>query len=736
MCEHHEKKSSCCGCGHCAGMSHEEACAEEGAPNRRVIYFTGEVAEHRAALEAALRNFAPSAELAWSGDALSVEVPEVEGARLPVALRDFSSWLAQNAPEVQRSYVMPPSLDDDDDDAAGEGGFCARFRTPMMVAGAVLFAAALLLSRWLPTIATTILYVISYLLVGQEVICNFIKNLRHLEFLDEQFLMTVASLGAFAIGECPEAVAVMLFYQVGEAFQRRAIGRSRASIAAMMNLRPDLAHLKTAAGECAVAPEEVAVGESILVKPGERIPLDGVVTDGHSLLDTSALTGESLPREAKPGDEVLSGAICQTGQLTVRVTRPFGESTVSRILELVEQASGRKTPTERFITVFARYYTPAVVAAALLLAVLPPLLGGGAWSMWLHRALVFLVVSCPCALVISVPLSYFGGIGAASRQNVLVKGSVCIDALARVSTVVFDKTGTLTQGSFRVQEVAPAPGFSRETLLEHAAHAECASSHPIASALRHAAPGPVDPGRVTELEEVAGHGVKAKLDGKAVLAGNRKFLLENQVAEVFTQGDGTVVHVAVDGQYAGAITIADQLKPDSADAVQALRHAGVRQVMMLTGDHRAVAEETATLLGLDGFRAELLPADKVAEVERLEQTKPDGTKVAFVGDGINDAPVLARADLGIAMGGIGSDAAVAAADAVLMTDQPSQVAVAIRIARKTLDIVRQNIAFALGVKALILICGALGCANLWLAVFGDVGVAILATLNALRASRN
>ncbi|MBR4519699.1 MAG: cadmium-translocating P-type ATPase [Victivallales bacterium] len=701
--------------------------------NRRVVYFEGPVDEFREGLSNAIQSVVPGAELEWEGNALTVTVPESEVSRLPVALRELTKWLRENAPSVKRSYVAPVLIGDEEDE--GEGGFLCLHRTTLLSIGAVIFFVTLALSHWLPQMVATVLHIISYLFVGQEVIFNFLKKLRNFEFLDETFLMTVASLGAIAIGECPEAVAVMLFYQVGEAFQRRAVGRSRQSIVEMMDLRPDTAWLQTDGGGASVAPEEVAVGETILVKPGERIPLDGVVTAGRSLLDTSALTGESLPREVKPDDEVLSGCINQSSLLAVRVTRPFGESTVSRILELVEHASSFKTPTERFITVFARYYTPAVVAGAFLLAVLPPLFGFGGWSMWIHRALVFLVVSCPCALVISVPLSYFGGIGAASRQNVLVKGSACIDALAKVSTVVFDKTGTLTQGAFRVQEVTPASGFSREEVLFHAAQAECASSHPIATALRNAAPHPVEPARVTAIEEVAGHGVKARLDGKAVLAGNRKFLVENQIEEVFAQENGTVVHVAVEGRYAGAITIADQLKPDSADAVQALRREGVQRVLMLTGDHRMVAEETATLLGLDGFHAELLPEQKVALIEQLEREKPADTKVAFVGDGINDAPVLARADLGIAMGGIGSDAAVAAADAMLMTDQPSQVALAIRIARRTLSIVRQNIAFALGVKALILILGALGWVNLWLAVFGDVGVAALATLNALRAMR-
>ena len=724
-----------CAHGESRGVScaHGESHGDITGVNYRTIYFTGAVTGHQKAIAQVVHTVIPSAELEWEGNALTITAPEADGARLPLALRGISKWLREHAPEVQRSYTAPIALAEEEDEAAA-GGFFGYHRTAMMIASAVLFGGTLLTSRWLPMAIAVSLHVVAYLLAGSEVVLHSLKSILHGEFLDEKFLMTVASLGAFAIGECPEAVAVMLFYQVGEAFQRRAVGRSRQSIAAMMNLRPDVAHFQTAEGILSVSPEEVAVGECIVVHPGERVPLDGVIAEGHTLLDTSALTGESLPREANPGDEVLSGSICQNGQITVKVTKPFRESTVSRILDLVQHASGRKTPTERFITVFSRYYTPAVVGSALLLAILPPLLGGE-WSAWIHRALVFLVVSCPCALVISVPLSYFGGIGAASRQSMLVKGSACLDALTKVTTVVFDKTGTLTRGTFRVQEVSPASGFSREELLNHAAHVEYASNHPIAAALRQAVPQSLDASRVTELEEFAGHGVKARLDGRLVLAGNYRFLREHHVEEVSTRADGTVVHVAIEGRYAGAITIADQLKPDSALAVQALRHEGVRKIMMLTGDHRAVAEETATLLGLDGFQAELLPAQKVEVVEELERGNTAEGKVAVVGDGINDAPVLARADLGIAMGGIGSDAAVAAADAVLMTDQPSRVAVAVRIARKTIGIVRQNIVFALGVKALILVLGALGMASLWFAVFGDVGVAALATINAARALR-
>ncbi|MBO7726649.1 MAG: cadmium-translocating P-type ATPase [Thermoguttaceae bacterium] len=734
MCEcHHQTGCSRGECCACEMLRHQ--CPAASAANRRRIYFEGEIGKHRRQIEEAVRRFEPAAKAEWEDGSLELELPEEDAARLPVLLRSLTAWLKENLPQIGRNYDPPAELGEDDDGGEEEGGIFARCRIQLITAGILLFAAAVIGKRFFPSSAYIGLCFAAYLCVGGEIVSAAVRRLLHGGFLDECFLMTAASFGALAIGEYPEAAAVMLFYQVGEAFQRRAVGKSRGAIAAMMNLRPDTAHLLTDGGVIDAASEEVAVGESIVVRPGERVPLDGVVADGETLLDTSALTGESFPREAAAGTEVLSGSIVQSGQITLKVTRTSGESAIARILELVQHASSRRTPTERFITTFSRYYTPTVVIGALLLAVLPPLLTGGAWSGWIHRALVFLVVSCPCALVISVPLSYFGGIGAASRQKILVKGSACIDALAKVSTVVFDKTGTLTLGAFEVTDVVPAAGFSRDELLDHAAHAESASNHPIAEALRRAAPRPVDPCRVTNIEEVAGHGVRARLDGREVLAGNRRFLLDQSIGEIFTDAFGTVVHVAIEGKYAGTISIADRVKPDSALAVEALRREGVRRILMLTGDHRSVAEETASLLGLDGFRAELLPGQKVEFFEELEREKPAGSKIAFVGDGINDAPVLARADLGVAMGGIGADAAVDAADAVLMTDQPSQLAVAIRIARKTLAIARQNIVFALGVKGVILVLGALGIANLWLAVFGDVGVAALATLNATRTLR-
>ena len=715
-------------------MANEKFGKNAPPANRARVFFEGNTAKHRAEIIETVRRLEPSAEAEWEKDVLEIEVPEETAPRLPVLLRELTLWLKENRPHLKRSYSSPAAAGDGDDDG-NEGGIFSRYRTPLLIIGAVLFAASIPAGRFFPGPAETLLCIAAFVLIGGEVVWTAIRRLFCGAVLDECFLMTAASFGAFAIGEAPEAVAVMLFYQVGEAFQRRAVGRSRGEIAAMMNLRPDGVTLLTADGTAEVAPEEVAAGESIVVSPGQRVPLDGVITGGETLLDTSALTGESVPRRAAVGDTVLSGSIAQTGQIRLRVTRICGESTLARILNLVQHAGSRKTPTERFITAFSRCYTPLVVSAALLLAAVPPLFCGGNWSGWIQRALVFLAVSCPCALVISVPLSYFGGIGAASRQKILVKGSACIDTLAKISTVVFDKTGTLTRGVFEVKEAVPAPGFTRDELLNHAARAESASSHPIAEALRRAAPGPVRPERVTDIEEAAGHGVRAQVDGREVVAGNLRFLRENSIGGFFTDTAGTVVHVAIEGCYAGMITIADQVKPDSALAVEALRREGVQKILMLTGDCRAVAEETASLLGLDGFRAELLPDQKVAFVEELEREKPAGSRIAFVGDGINDAPVLARADLGVAMGGIGADAAIDAADAVLMTDQPSRLATAIRIARKTLAIARQNIIFALGVKAAILILGALGMASLWLAVFGDVGVAALATLNAARALR-
>jgi Cd2+/Zn2+-exporting ATPase len=601
-------------------------------------------------------------------------------------------------------------------------------RRILLGAGALLFVAGMIVP--FPRYIELAVFLAGYLLIGGDVVWRALKNIVRGQVFDENFLMSLATAGAFAIGEYPEAVAVMLFYQVGEAFQNYAVGRSRKSIAALMDIRPDFANLKTGTGLQRVSPEAVKVGDLIVVKPGEKIPLDGVVIEGRSALDTSALTGESLPRDVETGSEVLSGSINKNGLLTIEVSREFGETTVSKILRLVQNAGSRKAKMENFITKFARYYTPAVVFAALILAVLPPLLLPEArFADWLHRALVFLVVSCPCALVISIPLSFFGGIGGASRRGILVKGGNYLEALNRVDTVVFDKTGTLTRGVFSVTDIVPQ-GLTKEELLSFAAHAESHSSHPIAQSILRAYGREVSAGNIRGYEEIAGQGVRVLVDGKTVLAGNGKLLEEAGISHAGVEVPGTVVYLAIDGAFAGYIVISDELKEDSKKAIADLKALGVKTIAMLTGDSRRVAEKIGEALGIDRVYAELLPHQKVEKLEELEQGPG---KLVFVGDGINDAPVLARADVGIAMGGVGSDAAIEAADVVLMTDEPSKIAEAIGIAKRTRTIIWQNIIFALGVKLVILVLGALGVATMWEAVFGDVGVAVIATLNAMRA---
>ena len=616
--------------------------------------------------------------------------------------------------------------------------------------GRIVLSAALLAAvHFLPPLwQPFLLYLIPYGLIGWDVLWKALRNIAHGQVFDENFLMALATVGAFFTGEYAEAVFVMLFYQVGELFQDYAVGKSRRSIAALLDIRPEEANLERPDGSvAAVDPEDVAVGDIIVVKPGERVPLDGVVLEGSSTLDTAALTGESVPRDAAVGDSVLSGCINQRGVLRLRVTKPFADSTVSRILDLVENASEKKSRSEQFITRFARYYTPCVVIAAaalfaipaLLLALLPAaslpaFLLGTTWSDWLHRALIFLVISCPCALVISVPLSFFGGIGRASQLGILVKGSNYFEALAHTELAVFDKTGTLTQGTFSVTAVHPAEAaISEDQLLTYAALAEQWSDHPISQSLRAACPAELDGSRAADVEEIAGMGVTATVDGHQVAVGNSRLMERLSVNALPCELPGTLVHVTVDGFYAGHIVISDRPKADARAAIEALRKAGVRQVVMLTGDTQEVAAAMAAQLGVDQFRAELLPADKVSSLEALlHEVSPRG-KLAFVGDGINDAPVLSRADVGIAMGALGADAAIEAADVVLMDDQPSKIAVAISIARKTVAIVHQNIVFALGVKAVVLLLGALGFASMWAAVFADVGVAFLAILNAMRA---
>lgn len=594
--------------------------------------------------------------------------------------------------------------------------------------------------------ASFALYLIPYLIAGHDVLLKAWRNIRRGEAFDESFLMAVATIGAFAMIFFPETephmaegAAVMLFYQVGELFQSYAVGKSRKSIAAMMDIAPDYANIERDGAIVEVDPDEVQVGDIIVVKPGERVPIDGVVVDGTSQLDTAALTGESVPRHIEVGGEVISGCINMTGVLRIRTTKLFGTSTVSRILELVENASEKKARTENFITRFARVYTPIVTLAAVAIAVVPPLLGMGAWAGWILRGLTFLVVSCPCALVISVPMSFFGGIGGASRLGILVKGSNYLEALSEVDTVVFDKTGTLTSGTFGVVGVHPAGGIDGDQLLAMAAHAEAFSDHPIALSVKKAyldeAPADsgriIDQARIENAAEESGHGVKATVDGHAVLVGNDKLMSAHGISCPDCELTGTILHVAIDGAYAGHIVIADTVKDDAAQAIADLHAAGVERCIMLTGDREEVARSVASNLGLDEYHAQLLPGDKVEQVERILDSARGN--LAFVGDGINDAPVLTRADVGIAMGAMGSDAAIEAADIVLMDDKPSNIARAIRVARKTMRIVHQNIVFAIGVKLLILALAAVGIANMWLAVFGDVGVAVIAILNAMRA---
>jgi Cd2+/Zn2+-exporting ATPase len=574
----------------------------------------------------------------------------------------------------------------------------------------------------------------AYLLVGYGTLKSAFMNILRGEVFDENFLMSIATIGAFVLGEYPEAVSVMLFYQIGELFESYGVNKSRRSIAKLMDIRPDYANLLQDGQVRTTDPSLVLPGQQILIRPGEKVPLDGRILEGSSSLDTRSLTGESIPRDVTMGDEVISGCINMSGVLTVEVTRPFSESTVARILDMVENASDKKADFEAFITRFARVYTPVVVVSALLLALVPPLLMEGAdFSDWFYRALTFLVISCPCALVISVPLTFFAGIGASSHAGILVKGSNYLEALAKTETVVFDKTGTLTKGEFQVAGIYPAEGFTEEQLTELAALAEYHSNHPISQSLKHYYQGELAPERITDSKEIPGQGISVRIDGQAVLAGNNRLMEANQVNGFHVGMEGTLIHLAVDGKYAGTITVSDQLREDARDALTLLRSSGVKKTVMLTGDKSDIAEDVSTELGIDETYAHLLPGDKVSILEKLLADPDRKGTLAFVGDGINDAPVLARSDVGIAMGGLGSDAAIEAADVVIMNDQPSQVPVIIRIARGTLKIARQNVAFALGIKFGVLILGALGLASIWAAVFADVGVTVLAILNAMRA---
>jgi len=581
-----------------------------------------------------------------------------------------------------------------------------------------------------------VFYLLSYILVGGEVLYRAVGNIRRGQVFDENFLMAIATLGAFAIEEYPEAVAVMLFYQIGEFFQEMAVDKSRKSIATLMDIRPDYANLKTIEGLRRVCPQDVSLGELILVKPGEKVPLDGKIIEGYSLVDTSALTGESIPREVDAGSEVLAGFINQNGILTVEVTKLFGDSAVSRILELVENASNKKAKTEKFITSFARYYTPVVVITALFIAVIPPfIIEGAIFSDWLYRALVFLVISCPCALVVSIPLGFFGGIGAASKNGILVKGGNYLEALKNIDTVVLDKTGTVTKGIFQVTEIKPANDMTKEKLLEYAAYAEGYSNHPIALSILRAYGKDIDKKLIEDYQELSGYGIKMKLKGKEIIIGNKQLMLSESVSFENLIQEGTTIHVGVDKKYAGHILIADELKEDAESSVRELKQFGIK-IVMLTGDNDFTAQKVGRKLGIDKVYGELLPEGKVEMIELLEKQKTSKGKIVFVGDGINDAPVLARADIGIAMGGLGSDAAIEAADVVLMTDELSKVGLAIKIAKRTNNIVWQNIIFALGVKGIVLALGAGGVATLWEAVFADVGVALIAVLNSTRVIKS
>lgn len=602
-----------------------------------------------------------------------------------------------------------------------------------IIIGAIVLIAAVTFDfniEWL----RVALFLTSYIIAGGDVIKEALENIYRGQIFDENFLMSIATIGAFFIGEYPEGVAVMLFYQVGELFQSYAVGKSRKSIASLMDIRPDYANVKKGDEIVKTDPDEVQIGDIIIVKAGEKVPLDGRVVEGSSMIDTSALTGESIPREVEVGSDVLSGCININGVITVEVTKEYEESTVSKILDLVENASSKKSKSEQFITKFARYYTPTVVIVAVLLAFIPPLIiKGAAFSNWIYRALSFLVVSCPCALVISIPLSFFGGIGGASRKGILVKGSNYLEALAQTEIIVFDKTGTLTKGVFNVQEIHPQDGVSREELLELTAYAESYSNHPISLSLKGAYGKEIDNGRISDVEEISGYGVNVVVDGKRVLAGNVKLMERMNIPCFKGEIAGTVVHVAVNNKYAGYIVISDEVKEDSEKAVSEIKANNIKQTVMLTGDNKNVGLKVARELGIDKVYAELLPGDKVEKLEELLSLKSSHGKLAFVGDGINDAPVLARADIGIAMGGLGSDAAIEAADMVIMTDEPSKIVTAMRISKKTLKIAYQNMIFAIGIKILVLILSALGITSMWAAVFADVGVTVIAILNSFRA---
>jgi Cd2+/Zn2+-exporting ATPase len=674
-------------------------------------------------------------------DCVSFAAVNFMGGTLQVEVRDgHESHVMERIREVVHKFepdVAVMEQDSDKRDEAHDHGKEGQAEIIKLIVGGAVFAAGMLISNSLAVnqYVSLAAFVLGYLILGGEIVLRALKNIARGQVFDENFLMSVATIGAFVIGEYPEAVAVMLFYQVGEYFQGLAVRRSKKSITDLMDIRPDFANVKRNGETLKVSPDTVTIGEIILVKPGEKIPLDGVIAEGEAMLDTMALTGESVPRSAKPGDAVLSGCINQNGVLSIEVTKTFGESTVAKIIDLVENAGNKKAPTENFITTFSRYYTPVVVGLAVLIAIIPPLFFGGLWADWVNRGLIFLVISCPCALVVSIPLGFFGGIGSASKKGVLVKGGNYLEALGNLDIVVFDKTGTLTKGVFKVTSVQPANGFTDNELLEFAAKAETFSNHPIALSVLDAFDGEIDKDSLSDYNEISGHGISVRADSRTILAGNHKLMNRESVAFAESPDIGTKIYVAVDNMFVGCIVISDEIKPDSAQAIAALKEKGVRKTVMLTGDNPRIAEAIAEKLRLDEVYGGLLPDQKVEKVELLDAQKRAKGKLAFVGDGINDAPVLARADIGIAMGGLGSDAAIEAADVVLMTDEPSKLAEAIDIARFTKRVVWQNIIFALGVKGVFLLLGAFGIAGMWEAVFADVGVSLLAVLNAVRVGK-
>jgi len=622
--------------------------------------------------------------------------------------------------------------------STGGNEYNIRSQIIWLSAGAALLAAGLLLEIFadINHYYTLAIFIAGYGLLGYDVVFRAVRNLFRGRFFDESFLIAIATIGAFIIGEFAEAVAVMLFYQVGEFFQELAVGRSKKNITKLMDIRPDYANLLQNDGTIiSVSPETVKVGDRIMVKPGERIPLDGIVIEGSAMLDTSALTGESVPRKVKESDVVLSGSINQNGVLTIQVSETYGQSTVSKIIDLVENAAAKKAPTEKFITKFAGYYTPVVVGLAALLAIIPPLVTGGSWQEWIHRSLIFLVISCPCALVISIPLSFFGGISGASRKGILVKGGNYLEALNYLDTVVFDKTGTLTKGVFNVTDIQPSEGFTREELLESAALTEAYSNHPIALSILREYDKKIDRTKLSNYTELAGHGVSVNVNGKTIFAGNNKMMKANGISFTEALNANTTIYVAADSVFMGYIIISDEVKPDSRETIGLLKALGIRKTVMLTGDNEKIAESLAVDLGIDEVFSELLPQEKVEKLEEFRKQKKANGKLAFIGDGINDAPALALADIGVAMGALGSDAAIEAADVVLMTDEPSKLIQAVKTAKFTKKIVWQNIIFALGVKSLFLLLGALGIATMWEAVFADVGVALIAVFNAMRAMK-